>query len=108
VLIYPKIDIKRYEELFNRYNKEIISINVSQISAVNCFLYNYPEYRNSVSAIVGIQGNFLDFTILSNSKISYYNLLSYQQDVAITQILTNEILKVNKLITNKIVNNSCL
>jgi len=103
-VIYPKIDINRYEELFSNYNKEIISLNVSQISAANCFLYNYPEYRNTVSAIVGIQGNFVDFTILKNSKILYYNLLSYQQDVDIPQILTNEILKVNESIINKIDN----
>ena len=103
-VMLPRIDILRYEEFFNNYGKKIVSTNVSQISAANSFLYNYPEHRNSSSAIVGIQGNFLDFTIIENSNILYYNLLSYQQESDIPQILASEFLKVNESFGNQIDN----
>lgn len=101
-IILPKLDIIRYEEFFSKYNKKIIATYVSQIAAANSFIYNYPELRSSVSVIVGIQGNFLDFTIVKNSKIIYYNLLSYQQNSDIPQSLTNEISKIKSIIDNSI------
>lgn len=101
-VMLPRIDKLRYENLFNNYGIRIVSTSVSQISAANCFLYNYPEHRNATSVIVGIQGNFLDFTIIENSNILYYNLLSYQQESEIPQILTNETTKVNGTIVNQI------
>ncbi|HAW08623.1 MAG TPA: hypothetical protein DCW42_05565 [Bacteroidetes bacterium] len=103
-VIIPNIEIHHYKEFFQKYNKKIISANVSQISAANCFFYNYPEYRNITTAIAGIQGNFIDFTVIANSKILYYNLLSYQQNIDIPQILLNEISKAQSKDIKKVDN----
>lgn len=103
-VIIPEIDIKRYEEFFGNYGKKIISTNISQISAINSFIYNYPELRQSLTAIVGIQGNFLDFSVIDKSEIIYYNLLSYQQESEIPQILTLEMKQVNTSIPSSIEN----
>ena len=101
-VMLPRIDILRYENFFSNYGKPIVSTGISQFSAANCFLYNYPEHRNSSSAIVGIQGNFLDFTIIENSNVLYYNLLSYQQESDIPQLLITEVTKVKETIVDDI------
>jgi hypothetical protein len=93
-VIFQKSDIELFEQLLFKYNKPITKQYISIIAAANAFLYNYPELHETNNAIIGIQNNFMDFCVISNGNLIYYNLLNYPDDASIPDILEKELNKV--------------
>lgn len=93
-IIYQKHDLELFQQLLQKYNAPIKMKYVSQIAAANAFLYNYPEFQQKNAAIIGIQNNFIDFCVLSNSQMVYYSLLNYSNESEIPEILEKELGKV--------------
>jgi hypothetical protein len=93
-VIYQKNDLNLFEQLFQKYNLPIQMKYVSQIASANAFLYNYPEFQQKNAAIIGIQNNFVDFCVISNNQMIYYNLLNYSNESDIPEILEKELNKV--------------
>ena len=93
-IIYQKHDLELFQQLLQKYNTPIKMKYVSQIAAANAFLYNYPEFQQKNAAIIGIQNNFIDFCVLSNSQMVYYSLLNYSNESDIPEILEKELGKV--------------
>lgn len=76
----------------------ISNVEISQINAHTAFLYNYPESLNKNIIILGIQDQFIDLSLIKNSKPAYYNLLSFSNKDKLAdmvqdnyQLLLNEV-----------------
>jgi len=74
--IMQKDIIDTCKEIFKDY-LPITNIEISQLNAHTAFLYNYPESLEKNIIILGVQDQFIDLSLLKNSKPAYYNLLSF-------------------------------
>lgn len=93
-VIVPKTDYQQMQDILSPLGKPIGNIEISQFSAHNCFLFNYPELIEKNIAIVGFQGNFLDFSVITGGKPVYYNLASIHDTLEIGSLFENEINKI--------------
>lgn len=93
-VVFQNNDLSVFEQYFSKYEKEINFPYVSQISAANCFMYNYPELKNKNAAVVGIQNNYIDFCVISNGNLVYFGLESYNSLEQIQTALEAQIEKV--------------
>lgn len=52
------------------------NIQASHFASHGALLYNYPDAKNCICVVIGIQENYCDLSVLKNGELAYYNLLS--------------------------------
>lgn len=96
VIISNKI-FETCTNIFSSKDLKINNIEISQLNAHSAFLYNYPEHSFKTVVLFGIQGQFIDVSVLQSGKPIYYNLLSFTDAKQFNQIIKIE---VNKLLSD--------
>lgn len=99
-VVYQNNDLSVFEQYFQKYGKEINFPYMSQIAAANCFMYNYPEFKDKNAAIVGIQNNYIDFCVVSKGNFVYFGLENYATADQIPTALEVQIEKVKNEIVD--------
>lgn len=69
-------------------------LEVSQLNALNSFLYNYPELNDKCTVLFGIQNGFIDISVVSNKSVLYFQLRTYSKERMIPDICKEEIEKL--------------
>lgn len=95
--IIPKTIIETSEKLLAPLNKPIDRYDISQLNAHNALLYNYPEQREKAAALVNIQQQFIDISVILNGQPIYYSLVNFNSPDDINTICENEF---NKIMTD--------
>jgi hypothetical protein len=101
-VIIPFEIIKSVHKILGKYDIPIDNIEISQLNAQNSFLYNYPENIYKTTAIVGVQNNFIDLSIVKNMKPIYYDLISFTDKNQIGILLLEEFDILNTSVANDI------
>ncbi len=55
-------------------------IAVGQLAVHEAFLYNYPEQADQTVAIIGVQGRYLDISVLKNGQAAYLHTQPYNDE----------------------------
>ncbi len=90
-IIISKQDFESCKKFLQNYNLAVDIVEISQLNAHSAFIYNYPEHLTKNVAIVGIQNQFIDLSIIKNTQPSYYNLLNFQNKEEIPFVCDNEL-----------------
>jgi hypothetical protein len=93
-VILPKENYKNLKKVLSPLNRSISNIEISQFNAHTAFLYNYPEQIDSTVALLGIQKQFIDFSLIQNQVPLYYNLITYNDKSEIGEIISKELDKL--------------
>lgn len=93
--IIPKKIFQTIKSIANQSNKTVQRIELSQISAHNCFLYNYPEERNNFVALFNLSDNFIDYSVIKGEEFYSYNLIKYNNEADIPRLIEQNVSKVN-------------
>ncbi len=76
-IIITKEDLKTIQDLLEPLGKKISKFDISQMNAHSAFIYNYPELRTKNILLFGIQGQFMDVSVIINGLPAYYNLVRF-------------------------------
>jgi hypothetical protein len=93
-VMIQKSYVKACESLFAGTNIPVLNFDISQLNAHNAFIYNYPEQHDKTVAILGVQNQFIDVSVIQNCKPLYYNLASYSSPDDIGAICENEFTRI--------------
>ncbi len=89
-VIIPLEDYETINRIMEPLNLPITNIEISQLNAHSCFLYNYPEMRDKTVALLSVQNQFMDFSIVKNGTPAYYSLSNISRIDAIGEVFENE------------------
>jgi Tfp pilus assembly PilM family ATPase len=101
-VIIPKQIVYSCLEILNVFNLPIESIEISQLNAHTAFLYNYPEFQDKTVAILGVQENFVDISVIQNSKPIFYDLVSLPDKKQIGEMFETQYNRLISDVVNKI------
>ncbi len=93
-VIIPNSELRACSELLAQFNLPVTSIEIAQMNAHNSFTYNYPELAGKNVAIIGIQNNFMDISMVCGRKPAFYALESFTETSAIGEIIENNLSRV--------------
>ncbi|MFN3781948.1 MAG: hypothetical protein ACK4SO_07210, partial [Candidatus Kapaibacteriota bacterium] len=93
--IIPKKIFQTIKSIAKKFNKTVQRIEISQISAQNCFLYNYPEERNNYVALFNLSENFIDYSVIKGKEFYSYNLIKYNSEEDIPKLIEQNVNKIN-------------
>jgi hypothetical protein len=95
--IIPKNLLNTAQKLLACTNLKINRFEVSQLNAHSALLYNYPEQLDKAAALVSIQQQFIDLSVVKNGHPIYYSLINFNSPDQIAGICENEF---NKIMTD--------
>lgn len=99
--IMQKDIINTCKDIFKDY-LPVTNIEVSQLNAHTAFLYNYPESIEKNIMILGVQDQFIDLSIVKNTRPAYYNLLSFANKEKLGEIIKEQYHTLQEEIIEKI------
>lgn len=88
--IFSKEIIKVVESFVSKLEMPIANFEIAQINAQNSFFYNYPEFADQNVALLGLQKQFADVSLLKGGKSAYYNLISMNEGDSLADISSVE------------------
>lgn len=86
--------IRTCKNILSGLEMPINKIEISQLNAHSAFLYNYPEKHDATVALLGIEEQFIDISVIRENQPAYYNLLSLSDPGGISELLENEFNKI--------------
>ncbi len=95
--IIPNNLIATAQSVLKGTNLKINRFEVSQFNAHSALLYNYPEQLDKAAALVSIQQQFIDLSVIKNGLPIYYSLVNFNSPDEIGTICENEF---NKIMTD--------
>lgn len=101
-VIMPVEIIKSLMNILDKFHIPINNIEISQLNAHNAYIYNYPENIYKTTAIVGVQNNFIDLSIIQNMKPIYYDLISCSDKNQLGELLIDEFNNISNFIVKNI------
>lgn len=101
-IIIQKQDLATVKNAINILQRPISHIEISQINAHSAFIFNYPEEISKTVALIGIQKNFIDFSLLKSGRPLYYGLMSYSKKDEISEKISAEYIKAKVKYTEKL------
>lgn len=90
-IIISKQDFESCKKFLHNFNLAVDIVEISQLNAHSAFIYNYPEHLKKNVAIIGIQNQFVDLSIIKNTQPIYYNLLNFKNKKEIPFVCDNEL-----------------
>lgn len=100
--IISKINFISCRDILKVVRTPISNIEISQLNAHNCFLYNYPEHKRDVVAILGVGRQFIDISVIVAGKPIYYNLIAYKDKEEIGDLCVQEFENITNKYVSKI------
>ncbi|MCX7909701.1 MAG: hypothetical protein N2560_09345 [Ignavibacteria bacterium] len=94
--IIPKKIFQGIKTIANKVGKIVERIEISQISAHNSLLYNYPEEKSKIVGIFNISDKFIDYSIVRNQDFFAYNLIKYNSQEQIPNLIQQNFEKIAK------------
>lgn len=101
-VIIPKADLESCRKLLQPLNQPVDNIEISQLNAHTAFMYNYPERTEHTTALFGIQGNFVDISLIKQGKPIYYNIAILQDLDKIAGLCDSQFQKILATYARKI------
>jgi hypothetical protein len=101
-VIVQRDDFMQIEQILSPIGIDITHFDISQLNAHSAFIFNYPEYINSTVAIAGIQGQFMDFSVIKKGEPLYYNLALLQEPENAGEVFESQFNNVVPDIASKI------
>lgn len=95
--IIPTKVLENAQKILAGTNLKINRYDVSQFNAHNSLLYNFPGQMEKAVALVSIQQQFIDLSVVKNSQPIYYSLVNFNSPDEIPAICENEF---NKIMTD--------
>lgn len=95
--IIPNKIIQNTRDILKCAGIPITKFDVSQFNSHNALLYNYPEQKEKATALLSIQQQFVDLSVVKNGKPIYYSLVNFNSSDDIGAICENEF---NKIMTD--------
>ncbi len=95
-VIMPKSSYMSCKKILQSLNQPLSNIEISQLSAHNAFLYNYPEKHESTVLLMGLQDQFIDVSVIKNKQPIYYNLVSLPDKDKFGEIFEAEFNKISE------------
>jgi hypothetical protein len=95
-VIISKEILKSCDKILKSVDQKISVIEISHLNSHTAFLYNYPERHDQTVALLGIQENFIDVSIIQNKHPVYYNLLSVSDFDQLGDILEEEFNRIRE------------
>lgn len=89
------------KQIFENY-LPISNIEISQINAHTAFSYNYPDSMEKNIMIMGVQEQFIDLSLVKNTKPAYYNLLSFSNKEQLGEMIEESYNLLKEEIVEKI------
>lgn len=93
-VIIQQSDYTIINEILEQLGIEVSKFEISQFNAHSSFLFNYPEMKEKNVAIIGIQGQFLDLSVINNNQLLYYNLSSIDSTAKVGEVFEREYNKI--------------
>ncbi len=93
-VIIPMEDYETINRIMEPLNLPITNIEISQLNAHSCFIYNYPEMVDKTVALLSVQSQFMDFSIIKNGSPAYYSLSSISNPELVGEVFENEYNKI--------------
>jgi hypothetical protein len=101
-VIVQQSDYSIINEILEPLGIKISKYEISQFNAHSSFLFNYPEMREKNVAIIGVQGQFLDLSVIQGNELIYYNLSSIESIDRVGQVFEREYNKIIQSYTDNI------
>ncbi len=92
--IVPKKIYENAKKVLITAGKPVQNIEISQINAQNAFLFNYPELVEAPVVLLGIDKQFVDISIMKDSKPLYYNLARIKDSTKLGEVCKKEFEKI--------------
>lgn len=93
-VIIPNQIFNSCSEILMPLGKTIDNIEISQLNAHNAFMYNYPEFSEKCVALLSVQNQFIDISLIKNGMPAYYNLASFSSTEQIGEMVEKEFEKM--------------
>lgn len=88
--IIPNIILKNINQIFAPLGLPISKINISQFASQNSLLYNYPEQKDKAVALISIQKEYIDLSVMKEGKSIYLSKIYYDAAEELNSILEDE------------------
>ncbi len=95
-VIIPKKIFKSAKQVLKPCGRSIDNIEISQINAQNAFIFNYPELIEAPVALLGVDRQFVDISVVKDSAPVYYNLVRLPGASKLGEICKTEFEKILK------------
>ncbi len=95
--IIPNKIIESTQSILSCAGIPITRYDVSQFNSHSALLYNYPEQKEKATALLSIQQQFVDLSVIKNGLPIYYSLVNFNSPEDIGAICENEF---NKIMTD--------
>lgn len=93
-IILEKNTLSLLNMIVTQLYSELDRVEVAQLSAHNALAYNYPEFSNQTIAVFGVQGNYMDVSVMKNNQLAYYHLIPLNRGDNVGEKCENEIQKI--------------
>lgn len=90
-IIISKQDFECCKKFLHKFNLAVDIVEINQLNAHSAFIYNYPEIASNNIVIIGLQNQFIDFSIIKQYQPIYYNLMNFQKKSDIALLCATEI-----------------
>lgn len=90
-IIISKQEFEACKKFLQKFNLAVDNVEISQLNAHSAFIYNYPEIAEKNIAIIGLQNQFIDLSILNKTQPVYYKLLNFRKKFDVPFVCENEI-----------------
>jgi hypothetical protein len=101
-VIVQQSDYTIINEILEPIGIEISKFEISQFNAHSSFIFNYPEMKSKNVAILGIQGQFVDLSVIRGNELIYYNLSSIDSPDRVGEVFEREYNKIIQSYTDSI------
>ncbi len=88
--IIPNDILRNIAEILAPHSLSISKINISQFATHNALTYNYPELKEKAAAIVSIQLEYIDISIIKEGKPIYLSKVYFESPKELAGILEDE------------------
>ncbi len=93
-VIVPKQIYSAISDILKPLNRPLDKIEISQFNAHSAFLYNYPERVDDTIALLGVQSQFVDISVIVGGQMAYYELTALPGPSALAEVCETEITKI--------------
>lgn len=94
--IIPRRIFENAKIVLKPTGRAVDNIEISQINAQNAFIFNYPELIEAPVALLGIDSQFVDFSVVKDNKPIYYNLVRLTSPKKLGDVCKSEFAKILK------------
>lgn len=101
-LICSKKILQSCKDLLAVLDKPVQFIDAAHFAGHNAFLYNYPDQAEKTVALMSIQDQIIELSVIHKGQPAYYNQLQLKDKAKIADLCINEFEKIRDEYVDKI------